>query len=108
MGDVTTAVLAREGIQVPVEVSFQVVIYGTYSASTVRNAAITNVQAYINALGFGSNLAQSDVINVIENTPGVNYVNTTPLAFNRVGSAIEQNITALDYEYIRVSSATIL
>jgi len=108
MGDVSTAVLAREGIQVPVEVSFQVVIYGSYSATTVRNEAITNVQAYINALGFGANLAQSDVINVIENTPGVNYVNTTPLAFNRVGSAIEQNITALDYEYIRVSSVEIL
>ena len=108
MGDVTTAVLAREGIQVPVEISFQVVIFGNYSASSVRNAAITNVQAYINALNFGANLAQSDIINVIENTPGVNYVNTTPLAFNRVGGAIEQNITALDYEYLRVSSVVIL
>lgn len=108
MGDVTSAVLAREGIRVDVEISYQVIIHGGYSRSQVINNIVSNLQGYINGLGFGQDLAQSDVVNVIENTPGVNYVYTTPLAFNRVGHPIQDVIETQAFEYLRASAITIL
>lgn len=110
MGDVSSAVLAREGIQVDVAISFQVVINGGYSRSQVLAAATAAVQGYINALGFGESVAQSDIVNVLENVPGVNYVlSDTPLAFNResVGGVTEVIDTAA-YEYLRANTVTIL
>jgi hypothetical protein len=109
MGDVSTSMLTREGTQVPVEISYQLVILGgVYSPDTVKQAAVSNVTAFINNLGFGTNLAQSDIINVLENTPGVSSVGTVPLKFNRVSGSIEQVITVSAYEYIRASSITMV
>jgi len=92
----------------PVEISYQIVVLGGYSRSQVAAEATNNIQAYVNALGFGDSLAQSDIINVIENTRGVNYVNSTPLAFNITGQAIAQVLSARDFEYLRTAEITIL
>lgn len=108
MGDVTSAVLARAGIKVNIQVSFQVVVHGGYSRAQVLSDATVAVQGYVNSLGFGQALAQSDIIGILETIPGINYVYATPLAFNRIGSAITNVITAADYEYLRVSELVIL
>jgi uncharacterized phage protein gp47/JayE len=108
MGDITSAVLVKEGTMLPVEISYQIVVLGGYSRSQVAAEATNNIQAYVNALGFGDSLAQSDIINVIENTRGVNYVNATPLAFNITGQAIAQVLSARDFEYLRTAEITIL
>jgi hypothetical protein len=108
MGDVATAVLSREGTQVPLEVSYQIVVLGGgYSPDTVKQQATANVMAFINGLGFGVSLAQSDIINVLENTPGVNSVNTVPVKFNRVGGAIEEILTVKAFEYLRAQTIVI-
>ena len=107
MGDISTAVLTREGTQVPTEISYQVVVYGSYSKNEVIRQATSNVMAYINALGFGSSLSQSDIINVIENTPGIQSVNTVPIKFNRIGGVIEETLTVLAYEYLRAQTVVI-
>lgn len=108
MGDVSSAVLAREGIKLDVGISYQVVLHGGYSRSQVINDITTAIQGYVNSLSFGQALAQSDVVNVIENTRGVNYVYTTPLAFNVVGGQIQDVLTAAAYEYLRSYSIVIL
>lgn len=108
MGDVSYAILTREGTQVPVEIAFSVVIYGTgYSRTEVLQAAISNVTAFVNSLGFGTSLAQSDIIAVIEATPGIQSVYPTPIKFNKVGESIEDTLTVEANEYLRASSVVI-
>ena len=107
MGDVKTAILTRQGTRVDIEIGFNVTTYAKYSRSTVLTSATLAVQKYVAGLGFGDSLAQSDIIAVIEAVSGVNYVTTTPLAFNIVGGDIEDPITVGTYEYLRASSITL-
>ena len=107
MGDISTAVLAREGLESLIEISYQVVVYGSYARNEVTRQAVSNVMAYVNALGFGASLAQSDIINVIENTPGIQSVSVTPLKFNKVGGPVEETLTVKAYEYLRASSIVV-
>ena len=108
MGDITTSVLTRQGTEVPIEISYQIVVFGNYSRTEVIRQAVNNVTAYVNGLTFGASLAQSDIINVLENTPGINSVETVPIAFNRVGEVIQETITAKAYEYLRAASVVIV
>jgi hypothetical protein len=108
MGDIVNSVLAREGTLVPLEISYQIVpLGGAYSPDAVKQQAAANVMAFINGLGFGVSLSQSDIINVIENTPGVNSVNTVPVKFNRVGGVIAETITVKAFEYLRAQTIVI-
>jgi hypothetical protein len=107
MGDIASSVLAREGTQVPLEIAYQVVVYGSYAKNEVTRQATANVTAYVNALGFGSSLSQSDIISVLENTPGIMSVNTVPSKFNRVGGDVEGTISVSAYEYLRAQTINV-
>ena len=107
MGDVSTAVLSREGLESPIEIAYRVVVYGNYSRNEVTRQATANVLAYVNNLGFGSSLAQSDIINVIENTPGIQSVSVTPVKFNKVGGPITDPLSVRAFEYLRAQTITI-
>ena len=107
MGDIKSSILTREGTQIPIEISYQVVVYGSYSKNEVIRQAISNVTAFVNNLGFGTSLAQSDIINVIENTAGIQSVNSVPAKFNRVGGIISETLSVKAFEYLRAQTIVI-
>lgn len=108
MGDISSAVLTREGTKVLVEISYPILVYGTYSKDVVIRQATTNVQAMVNRLGFGESLYQSDIIQALENTEGVQSVTTVADRFNRVGIVgTADPITVSSYEYIRAGTIVI-
>jgi len=108
MGDITTAVLVREGVRVPIDIGYTIVVYADYSRTDVLNRCAVAIQNYVNSLTFGASIAQSDIINILEDIPGVNYVDTTPLAFNRQDQAeIQSVIYSLAYEYLRTGVITL-
>lgn len=102
MGDITEAVLAREGERVDLDIGFRIILHSGFSKTNVVNAAKIAIQSYINSLNFGASVAQSDIINILEDIEGVNYVQTTPLAFNKSGeTGIVDVIETLPYQYPR-------
>lgn len=70
----TADALAKDGIQVPVEVTATVVTQRGYLQSTVDQSIRANLQYLVSNLRMGSPLRRSDIISTINDTAGVSYV----------------------------------
>lgn len=79
LSHVTADILAKSTIQLPVNIEATVLLRRRVSPATTDQIIRTNLTNYIRALGLGRPLRPSDVVNVIENTTGVSYVELSTL-----------------------------
>lgn len=112
MGDIEYNVMGRMGEEILANINFQVTINST-NATTVKTNIVTNIQSYISDLGFGDELAASEVISIIQNTSGVVSVNTSPISFcvyNQETGTYGPNkeiITCIGNQYVRAQQIVI-
>jgi hypothetical protein len=79
MRHVTADILVKSAVAAPVDVEATVVLQRSSSQPLDMESLIrTNVTNFVNALGLGTPLRQSDVISVVDTTRGVSYV-TVPM-----------------------------
>lgn len=71
---VTADVLVKEAIENPMDLELTIILLPGAVQAVVDAAVRTNVSQLLNSLGIGEPVHQSDVLRVIENTPGVDYV----------------------------------
>lgn len=71
---VTADTLIKEAVPVPVDISATVVFQQGVVRSTVDSRVRTNLTTFINSVRQGGSIRQSDIAAVIDNTPGVSFV----------------------------------
>ena len=67
-------ILVKETKPINVEMSFGIITLPGFDYNTVKQDVITNIEAFVNTLHLNTALRQSDIINIIENTSGVDYL----------------------------------
>jgi len=70
----TADVLAKEAVEVPLDIQATVILIRGRDPGVVDTAVRTNLANFFTNLRLGEPVRQSDVINVIEQTQGVSYV----------------------------------
>lgn len=109
---ITGDVLIRDTIQVGVVMEFGISILNGFDKNTVISEIKSNIQSYVNNLTLNSDLRQSDIINIVENTNGVDYVILPMLQFHRIGetdpSKQVADIISSPLEYFRVDADNII
>ena len=71
---VTADVLAKEAVNIPLDLEATVLLKPGRERSTVDTAIRTNLENFFSNLRLGDPVRQSDVIDVLEQTEGVSYV----------------------------------
>lgn len=71
---VTADVLAKQAVQNLIDLEMTIVLSNGAVQSQVDIALRTNISQLMNSKGVGTSVHQSDIVRVIENTPGVDYV----------------------------------
>lgn len=95
----TADALAKDGVQVPVEITATVVTQRGFSQSSVDQAIRANLQYLVSNLRMGSPLRRSDITSTIDNTQGVSYVIPLTTVARAAGSLVA-------YDSINVSDLT--
>jgi len=96
----TADVLAKEGVNVPLDIEATLVLEQGQERSTVDTTLRTNLANFFNQLRLGDAVRQSDIIGVIESTTGVSFV-VVPLAklVRQEGSQVVQEALSTDVAY---------
>lgn len=89
---VASDILVREAIEAFINVTASVVILPGYVGATVVANVQTNLTTYLNALGLGAVIDLSDLVVVIEATPGVDAVDLTTLIMSSTEGIITTTI----------------
>jgi len=106
INSVENIALVKAAVKVEVNISIRIVCLQNYDPTIVIDTVKTNINNYIATLGLSENLAQSDLINVIENSDGVDYVVLPLSQFNKVTeTGIASDITVEKNEYIRIATS---
>lgn len=67
-------ILVKETTPINVEMAFGIVTLPGTDPISVKQDVITTIEAFVNSLRLNTSLRQSDIINLIENTNGVDYL----------------------------------
>lgn len=70
----TADVLVKDAVAVPIDVSMVVVIPKNSSKTTIDKSLRANISTYFSGLMCGDAARQSDIISVVNQTPGVRYM----------------------------------
>jgi hypothetical protein len=97
--------LVRKGTQLDITLTAQLVVLPGFSFATVQAAVITSILSFINSLGLGEAVEQSDIQSEVRRVSGVdNFIFTILDVVGGVGNAdvvVEKN------EYARITSGNI-
>lgn len=85
-------VLIKEAIEALTNVTASVITLPGFNAGTVITNVQTNLTTYLNALGLGPNIDLSDLVVVIEGTPGVDEVDLSTLVLQTIAGAVTTTI----------------
>jgi hypothetical protein len=93
----TADVLAKEGVNVPVDIEATILLQRGQDRTTVDSALRTNLANFFGRLRLGDPVYQSDIIGVMENTSGISYV-VVPLTklVRQLGTQIIQEELSTD------------
>lgn len=105
---ISANVLAKRSTKVIVDVSMQVVKLSGFVASAVKNSVSTALTTYVNALGLGVNLQQSDLVAAVAAVEGVDRVVLPLSTLARRGSTGASDVVASDLEYLRVDDTSVV
>lgn len=104
-------ILVKETTEADVDMAFGIITLPGYDFETVKNNVIYNIQNYVNNLKLNVALRQSDIINIIENTTGVDYLRDySGKMFTRfclLGEDKVNDLEATPLEYYRINSSNI-
>lgn len=85
-------ILVREAIEAFINVTASIVVLPGYISGTVVANVQTNLTVYLNGLGLGAVIDLSDLVVVIEATPGVDSVNLTTLTMQSIENAVTTTV----------------
>ena len=105
---ITADVLVRTTSELNVAMDFDIVTLAGYDGATVRNDVVYQIQTYVNNFKLNETLRQSDIIGIVENVTGVDYVKLPMRQFNLQGKEGVQDVASSPLEYIRIDSSDIL
>lgn len=108
----TGDILFRSTNAVPVEMEFGIVVFNGYNKDSVIAAVKSNIELYVNNMELDYDLRQSDIVNIVENTEGVDYMTLPFLKFCRLDE-IDPSKQAADVvvgplDYITIKSDDIV
>lgn len=103
---VENMVLVKLATKMEINISARITILQNFDPTTVETTVKNNINTYIASLGLGESLSQSDIINVIENSEGVDTVRVPFDIFNFVTGTDAQinDLVVNKTQYIRLSS----
>lgn len=105
-------ILVKETTSADTTMAFGIVTLPGFDFETVKNNVIYNIQNYVNNLKLNIALRQSDIINIIENTSGVDYLRDFGgkmfTRFCLLGEDKVNDLEATPLEYYRIAAANII
>lgn len=106
----TSDVLIRTTTELPVRMDFDIVTLAGYDGNTVRTNVIYAIQSFVNNFTLNQTLRQSDIIGLVENTEGVDYVKLPMNAFCLASETTNkvEDVPSSPLEYIRISRENIV
>jgi hypothetical protein len=98
--------MCREPIDKDIKLAFRVKSNGLVSLSGLQTTIQNSMISYINALSLGSKVSQSDLVNIVEDIPGVDLVYLPFEKFNYRNDigAVEDTLTTESIEYLQIGS----
>lgn len=99
-------ILVREAFEVYLKIDVIVKIKPGFSFLEVREALLTNLRSFINSYKFKQSIHLSDIVNVIENTMGVDYIKTD-ISNNLIISMWKKDSFLNETFFTQVSSITL-
>lgn len=105
---ITTDVLARTTRELKATMDFDIVTLPGYDNASVRNAVIFTIQNFVNNFGLEQALRQSDIIGIVEDVPGVDYIKLPMRRFCVLGKDEVVDVEAAPLEYIRIDASDLL
>jgi uncharacterized phage protein gp47/JayE len=101
-------ILVKESTATVITVSANIAIISGYTSSDVISNAQTAVTNFLVTNTLGSSFSQSQIVAVIENTPGVDEVDLTSLVITQDGNTITtQTVTVDKTSFIQLQSVNI-
>lgn len=85
-------VLVREAVEALIDVTASILVLPGYVPASVVAAVQTNLTVYLNGLGLGVNIDLSDLVVVIELTPGVDEVDLSTLSMSSTVSGVTTTV----------------
>lgn len=104
----TSDVAIRETTRLNVGMDFDIVTMPGYNKDAVISACKDGIETFINNFKLQEALRQSDIINIVENTAGVDYVKLPMRKFSLVDRDGVADIEVAPLEYLRIDSNDIL
>jgi uncharacterized phage protein gp47/JayE len=100
--------LIKMAIKKLVNVSATINILPGFDSATIILNCQNNINDFVADLGLGDNLAQSDIVGILENTEGVDNVNLPLNIFNFVGETAAEidDLIVAKNEYIRLETGS--
>lgn len=92
-------ILVKEADAILLDIGFKLTIASTYDKLVVKNNVITNIQNFLSGLVLNQSVYQSDLVNIIENTDGVDHVDIPFTILARRGSTGASDIIITKNEY---------
>lgn len=106
----TSDVLVRTTKELQVRMDFDIVTLAGYNGDSVRNNVVYAIESYVNSMLLNQTLRQSDIINIVENVEGVDYIKMPMRAFCLATETedIVEDVPSSPLEYIRITANNIL
>ena len=103
----TSDVLLRDTHEIQVEIEFYMITLPNYDFQTVKTQVINNIETFVNSFTLNMPLRQSDIIGIVENTEGVDYMKFPMVKFCVLNGEGVADIEASPLSYIRISTENI-
>lgn len=101
----TADVLVKEAEEYPIEVIMGISFEDTQDEETTRNNIINSVTDYINnSFSLGGTLKKSDIVVLVQNMDGVDYVDSCSMELRKIYEANQSIITINDYQYFKLNN----
>lgn len=101
-------ILIKQAVKILVDMEITIVKFSNYSNAQVQANVTTALETFFDALGLDDDVYVSDVVNVIENTDGVDRVNVPFTKMAPVGQVGASDIAVSKNEYARLNSVVFL
>lgn len=102
---VTSDILVKEAHEALIDVSASIAITPGFNGASTISAAQTALTAFLNVNKLGNSFSQSEVVAVIENTPGVAEVDLTSLVIKKNNVVVTTQVIPLaKTEFITVNT----
>ncbi len=104
---ITSDVLVKTTYQVNAAMDFDIVTLPGFDGATVRNSVINGIQQFVNNFKLDQDLRQSDIIGIVEDVDGIDYVILPMRQFCEKGKTGVYDVESSPLEYIRINASDI-